>query len=266
MSKQRQLNCGSNITINILQDVPEVAPLSVDAQKALSDIIARFDAGAAQKVKDIEATTNHDVKAVEYYLKDAFAASGSAELLRVAEFLHFACTSEDINNLAYALMVKGAREGVMAPAMNKVIDSIAQIGETLADAPMMSRTHGQPATPTTMGKEFANFAYRLGRQLKQFNAVEIAGKFNGAVGNFNAHVVAYPSLGACGWVGLGRQLVEGQLGLRYNPYSTQVRSCHGSVSGAVTQLPLQHAGAVLHFLRQNRRTLRWLVPELMRNS
>ena len=199
--------------------------LSSDAQKALADIVSAFDAGAAQKVKDIEATTNHDVKAVEYYLKDAFAASGSAELARVAEFLHFACTSEDVNNLAYALMVQHARREVMAPTMARVIDSIAGIGAELADAPMMARTHGQPATPTTMGKEFANHAYRLGRQLRQFNAVEVAGKFNGAVGNFNAHVVAYPALGSAGWVNLAKTLVEGHLGLAYNPYSTQIE-CH----------------------------------------
>jgi hypothetical protein len=205
-------------------DIPEVPPLSAAAQAALSDIVGRFDAAAAQKVKDIEATTNHDVKAVEYYLKDAFAASGVAELAAASEFLHFACTSEDVNNLAYALMVRNARAEVMLPTMARVVDAIGGLGEALADAPLMSRTHGQPATPTTMGKELANFAYRLGRQARQFGAVEIAGKFNGAVGNFNAHVVAYPRLGGAGWVGLARRLVERHLGLAYNPYSTQVRA------------------------------------------
>jgi len=200
--------------------VPEVAPLSPAAAKAIADIVANFDATAAARVKEIEATTNHDVKAVEYYLKEAFASSaGGAELAQAAEFLHFACTSEDVNNLAYALMVRDARDAVLLPAMKGVIAACVGMAESLAAVPMLSRTHGQAATPTTMGKEWANWAARLAAAAADLKSVRILGKFNGAVGSFNAHAVAYPGLD---WEAAARGLVEGRLGLTYNPYSTQI--------------------------------------------
>jgi len=200
--------------------VPEVAPLSAAAAAALDAITAGFDLAAAARVKAIEATTNHDVKAVEYWLKDAVAASGQRELGRVSEFLHFACTSEDVNNLAYALMVGEARREVLLPAMLALVARCADAAEALADVPLLSRTHGQPATPTTMGKEWANFAFRLARQAAQVRDVPLLGKFNGAVGSFNAHVCAYPA--GVDWPAAARDLVERRLGLAYNPYSTQI--------------------------------------------
>ena len=199
--------------------VSEVPRLDAAAEAALDAIVARFDVRAAERVKAIEATTNHDVKAVEYYLKEAFSASGSPALLAASEFLHFAATSEDVNNLAYALMVKGARDEVLLPAATRLLRAVVGVAEAQADAPMLSRTHGQPATPTTMGKEWANWAHRLGRQAAALGAVPAMGKFNGAVGNFNAHAVAYPGVD---WPGAARALVEGRLGLRYQAYSTQI--------------------------------------------
>ena len=208
--------------------VPEAAPLSAPAASALDAIVRGFDVAAAARVKAIEATTNHDVKAVEYWLKEAVAASGQRELGALSEFLHFACTSEDVNNLAYALMVGEARRDVLLPAMLALVARCADAAEALADVPMLSRTHGQPATPTTMGKEWANFAFRLARQAAQVRDVPLLGKFNGAVGSFNAHVCAYPApapggaAGGVDWPAAARELVERRLGLAYNPYSTQI--------------------------------------------
>ena len=197
----------------------ELPRFDAAAEAALDAIARGFDVRAAERVKAIEATTNHDVKAVEYYLKEAFAASGNAQLAAAAEFLHFAATSEDVNNLAYARMVQGARDDVLVPAMTALLASVVERAEALADVPMLSRTHGQAATPTTMGKEWANWAHRLARQLAAIKAVPALGKFNGAVGSFNAHLCAYPSVD---WPAAARELVEARLGLAYQPYSTQI--------------------------------------------
>ena len=197
----------------------ELPRFDAAAERVLADIVAQFGLAAAERVKAIEATTNHDVKAVEYYLKEAFAASGNAQLAAAAEFLHFAATSEDVNNLAYAMMVKGARDEVLVPAMTALVGSVVDRAEALADVPMLSRTHGQPATPSTMGKEWANWAHRMARQVAQLRGVPALGKFNGAVGCFNAHVSAYPALD---WPRASRELVEARLGLVYQPYSTQI--------------------------------------------
>ena len=197
--------------------VPEVPSLSSDATRFLDDLVTDFAEGDAQRVKEIERTTNHDVKAVEYFLKEKVSAH--AELAGVSEFIHFACTSEDINNLSYALMLQRARKDVVLPAMDSVIDGLRDVAHKHAAVPMLARTHGQPATPTTMGKEMANFAFRLGRQRKQFAAVDIMGKFNGAVGNLNAHAVAYPEID---WRELSESFVEDSLGLVHNPYTTQI--------------------------------------------
>ena len=212
--------------------VPEVAALSPGAAAALEDIAASFGLEGARRVKEIEATTNHDVKAVEYYVKEQLAASADAELSApgLAEFTHFACTSEDINNLAYGTLLTRAREDVLLPAMDEVIATVAAAAGRYADIPMLARTHGQSATPTTVGKELANFAHRLARQRDQVAAVPVFGKVNGAVGNFNAHVVAYPPAGDAGvpegdavdWPAFARAFVEGRLGLRHNDYTTQI--------------------------------------------
>ena len=202
--------------------VPEVAPLSPAAVRALDAIAGDFSVADAERVKAIERQTNHDVKAVEYFLKERFAAAagtGAGELARVSEFLHFACTSEDVNNLAYALMVGDARREHVLPQMHALVAQLADGAEQMADVPMLSRTHGQPATPTTMGKEWANFAFRLARQARLVADVPLLGKFNGAVGSFNAHAVAYPDVD---WPAAAAQLVEARLGLAYNPFSTQI--------------------------------------------
>ncbi|NLO79656.1 MAG: adenylosuccinate lyase [Xanthomonadaceae bacterium] len=196
--------------------IPELPPLSDAAKAYLADIVERFDEAAAARVKEIERTTNHDVKAVEYYLKERLA--GHEELAPLIEFTHFACTSEDINNLSYALMLQRGRDEVLLPLLDDIIAQLRGLAHQYADAPMLSRTHGQPASPTTMGKEIANVVYRLQRQRRQLAAVEILGKINGAVGNYNAHLSAYPDVD---WPSLARQLVEG-LGLAWNPYTTQI--------------------------------------------
>jgi adenylosuccinate lyase len=196
--------------------IAEVPPLSAGARDALDRIVSEFSVEGAERVKTIERTTNHDVKAVEYFLKEKIA--GHAELEAVSEFIHFACTSEDINNLAYGLMIREARDAVLVPEMHKVIGAIGQKAQDYAAQPMLSRTHGQPATPSTMGKEFANVAVRLARQARQAEAVEILGKVNGAVGNYNAHQVAYPEVD---WPAFSRRFVESQ-GLVFNPYTTQI--------------------------------------------
>lgn len=197
-------------------EIKEVPPFSPEALEVLERIVSGFSADDAQRVKDIERTTNHDVKAVEYFLKEKIATN--KELNAVSEFIHFACTSEDINNLSYALMVLEARNEVMLPMMRKLTAAIAQRAQEYASQPMLSRTHGQPATPSTMGKEFANVAVRLDRQVKQMAQVELLGKINGAVGNYNAHTVAYPQVN---WPAFGQRFVE-SLGLTFNPFTTQI--------------------------------------------
>ena len=196
--------------------IAEVPALSAGASALLDAIVDDFSEADAELVKDIERTTNHDVKAVEYFIKDKFA--GNAELEAISEFVHFTCTSEDINNLAHGLMLSQGREIALLPLANIICDGIATLAVEFADVPMLSRTHGQTASPTTVGKELANVAYRLGRQLKQIEGVALLGKINGAVGNYNAHLCAYPDLD---WEALARGFVEG-LGLTWNPYTTQI--------------------------------------------
>ncbi|MEI6354674.1 MAG: adenylosuccinate lyase [Methylococcus sp.] len=194
----------------------EVPVLSTEAAQVLNLLVTEFSVEDAERVKEIERTTNHDVKAVEYFLKEKI--KGHQELENISEFIHFACTSEDINNLAYALMVKAARDEVMLPAMARLLSDLIDKAHDYAGQPMLSRTHGQPATPSTVGKEFANVAARLKRQLQQIEKVDILGKINGAVGNYNAHQVAYPDID---WPLFGRRFVE-SLGLSFNPYTTQI--------------------------------------------
>ncbi|MDY0136751.1 MAG: adenylosuccinate lyase [Thiomicrospira sp.] len=196
--------------------IPEVPKFSTQATAHLLKLVNEFSIEMAQRVKEIERTTNHDVKAVEYLIKEHLAHI--PELHAVNEFVHFACTSEDINNLAYALMLKDAREQTLVPEMQKLVDKIAEQAETMAGIPMLSRTHGQPASPTTVGKEFANVAYRLQRQIKQLMNVQLLGKINGATGNYNAHLAAYPNLN---WYELSEQFVQ-SLGLGWNPYTIQI--------------------------------------------
>ena len=196
-------------------NILEVPEFSNQTTMALEEIACLFDEDDAQWIKTKERTTNHDVKAVEYFLKDK--AAGIPELQAVNEFIHFACTSEDINNLSHGLMLKAGRD-IVLEQMNAVYQAIRQLAHNFADMPMLSRTHGQTASPTTLGKEMANVAYRLGRQIKQIESVEILGKINGAVGNYNAHYSAYPNLD---WQSIAQQFVEG-LGLQFNPYTTQI--------------------------------------------
>ncbi|MBT4238454.1 adenylosuccinate lyase [Oceanospirillaceae bacterium] len=196
--------------------ITEVSPLSAKANALLEYLIESFNETAAQRVKDIESTTNHDVKAVEYYIKEQF--KDNAELLAVNEYVHFACTSEDINNLAHGLMLKQGLEQVMLPAMQNVLSQIKQLAYDHQSQPMLSRTHGQTASPSTMGKEMANVAARLERQLKQIKTMELLGKINGAVGNYNAHYSAYPEID---WQANAQTFVE-SLGLTWNPYTTQI--------------------------------------------
>jgi len=193
----------------------EISSFSDAANQLLNTIVSDFSEADAQRVKDIEKTTNHDVKAVEYLLKEKIA--GNAELEKVSEFIHFACTSEDINNLSYALMLKEGRE-VITAQIDDCISAIKKIAIDTADQPMLSRTHGQSATPTTTGKEFANVAARLLRQQAQLQSVVLLGKINGAVGNYNAHAVAYPDVD---WAGFAKDFVE-SLGLQWNPYTIQI--------------------------------------------
>jgi len=194
----------------------EIPPLSPHAQTILNDLIENFSEQDAQRIKHIENGINHDVKAVEYFLKERIA--GNAELAALSEFLHFGCTSEDINNLAYALMLQAARAQFVLPALDELLTLLKELAHTYADQPMLSRTHGQPATPTTVGKEFANVIARLKRQSEQLVTTPLLGKFNGASGNYNAFVVAYPEID---WQQLSNQFVC-QLGLFWNPYTTQI--------------------------------------------
>ncbi|XZG71572.1 adenylosuccinate lyase [Chitinibacteraceae bacterium HSL-7] len=196
--------------------IAEIAPFSASTVAELDLAVSQFSTEHALEVKTIERTTNHDVKAVEYWLKERL--SGNTEVSNASEFIHFACTSEDINNLSHALMLKAARETVLVPQLRGIITALKGFAHDLADAPMMSRTHGQPATPTTMGKEIANVTYRLERQLKRLEAVELLGKINGAVGNYNAHLSAYPEFD---WENFCRRFVE-SLGITFNPYTIQI--------------------------------------------
>lgn len=197
--------------------IVEVPPFDEAVLAEIDDVIAGFSLDDAAAVKAIEATTNHDVKAIEYWLKERFA--GVPAVSAVSEFIHFACTSEDINNLSHALMLREARDEVLLPKLAEVSDKLRSLAHELAAVPMMSRTHGQPATPTTLGKEVANVLYRLERQAKQLSAQEFLGKINGAVGNYNAHMVAYPDVD---WEGHCRRFVEEDLGLTFNPYTIQI--------------------------------------------
>ncbi|QSE44902.1 adenylosuccinate lyase [Acinetobacter johnsonii] len=196
-------------------EITEVPDFSAETNATLDAIVADFSESDANRIKDIERTTNHDVKAVEYFLKEKI--EGIEELKNAGEFIHFACTSEDINNLSHALMLKSGRD-VLVASMQQIIDSIVALAEKHADQPMLSRTHGQTASPTTLGKEMANVAYRLARQIKQFKQVELLGKINGAVGNYNAHLSAYPDIN---WPAHSQAFVE-SLGLSFNPYTTQI--------------------------------------------
>ena len=197
-------------------DVSEVPPFSEHANALLDGIVSGFSEQDAQRIKNIERTTNHDVKAVEYFIKEKIAGNG--ELEAVSEFVHFACTSEDINNLSHALMLRDGRGEVLLPEADSVIDAIRELAHRLADKPMLSRTHGQPASPTTLGKEMANFVHRLERQRSQIAGVNLLGKINGAVGNYNAHLSAYPEVD---WPAFSRAFVE-NLGITWNPYTTQI--------------------------------------------
>ena len=197
--------------------IPEIAPFSEQANALLDNLVDDFQLSHAERIKEIEKTTNHDVKAVEYLLKEQVA--GLPELQAVNEFIHFACTSEDINNLSHALMLRSGRDEVLLPLMRRIADEIRSLAVQFADVPMLSRTHGQPASPTTLGKELANVVYRLERQIAQVEAIPLLGKINGAVGNYNAHLSAYPQLD---WEANARDFIEQTLGLTFNPYTTQI--------------------------------------------
>lgn len=198
------------------KSVEEVPALSTEANALLNSIVDNFSTDDAQAIKDIEATTNHDVKAVEYFIKQRIETN--AELAKITEFVHFACTSEDINNLSHALMLKAGRDDVVVPYMEKVSNAITALAHEHAELPMLSRTHGQTASPTTLGKEMANVAARMRRQIAQIKKIEILGKMNGAVGNYNAHISAYPEID---WAENAESFITG-LGLEFNPYTTQI--------------------------------------------
>jgi adenylosuccinate lyase len=194
----------------------EIAPFSAATVAELDDVIAAFSVADGEAVKAIEATTNHDVKAMEYWLKERLGHN--VEVMKVTEFIHFGCTSEDINNVSHALMLRDGRDTVLLPALDKIIARLVELAHQLADLPMLARTHGQPASPTTLGKEMANVVYRLRRVRKSIASVELTAKFNGAVGNYNAHLSAYPEFD---WEGFNGRFVE-SLGLTFNPYTIQI--------------------------------------------
>lgn len=196
--------------------ITEAPKLSEEADAALNNLVAEFSLADAERIKTIERTTNHDVKAVEYFIKEKIA--DTPELQAITEFVHFACTSEDINNLSHGLMLREGLDLGLIPGMQKVIDKLADLAQEHAEQPMLSRTHGQTASPTTVGKELANVVYRLRRQLNQIKGVEILGKINGAVGNYNAHLSAYPGID---WAANAEAFVT-SLGLDWNPYTTQI--------------------------------------------
>ena len=201
--------------------IAEVPPFSASAKATLAKIANAFSVEDAARVKEIERSTNHDVKAVEYWLKERFR--DDAELSRVSEFLHFACTSEDINNLAYGIAQNDARQELLLPLLESIVTDLRELAHGHAEVPMLARTHGQAATPTTLGKEFANVVARLERQITAFSRMPIKGKINGAVGNYNAHIVAYPEVD---WEKLAARTVAG-LGLEFNPYTTQIEPHDG---------------------------------------
>lgn len=196
--------------------ITEVPALSAEASELLDSIETGFSVDDAQRVKDIERTTNHDVKAVEYFLKEKIA--GNAELEAISEFIHFACTSEDINNLSHALMLSEGRDQVLLKQMDEIIEKMKALALDYAEQPMLSKTHGQPASPTTMGKELANVVYRLQKQRAQVASVELLGKINGAVGNYNAHLSAYPDVN---WAEFAEKFIQ-SLGIDFNPYTIQI--------------------------------------------
>lgn len=198
------------------KELAEIAPFNAETIQELDTAITNFSEEDASQVKAIEARTNHDVKALEYWLKEKF--DGNPEIKKASEFIHFACTSEDINNLSHGLMLKTSRDSVMLPFLNNLIARLSELAHQLSNQPMLSRTHGQTASPTTMGKELANVVYRLQRQQKQLKTNEVLGKINGAVGNFNAHLSAYPHFD---WEGFAKHFVE-SLGLTYNPMTIQI--------------------------------------------
>jgi len=210
--------------------IVEVGPFAASTRQFLTTLAGEFSLHDAERIKAIEATTNHDVKAVEYFIKEKIG--DHAQLAQAKEFVHFACTSEDINNLAYALMLRDARDGVLLHTLDKVTATLRQMAHALAGTPMLSRTHGQTASPTTLGKEIANVVARLTRQREQIAAVRLTGKINGAVGNYNAHVIAYPEVD---WPALSRHFVEASLGLAWNPYTTQIEphDCVAELSDAI---------------------------------
>jgi adenylosuccinate lyase len=202
-----------------LADVPRISQADADFLLSLANAFTDAD---AQRIKEIEAVTNHDVKAVEYFLKEK--VSGRPDLLKASEFIHFACTSEDINNTAHGLMLRGARDTVLLPQLRKIHDALTELALANAAVPMLSRTHGQPASPTTLGKEIANIAKRLERAIAAIAAVPLLGKMNGAVGNYNAHLSAYPDFD---WEQFAREVVEQRLGLQFNPYTIQIEPHDG---------------------------------------
>ncbi|OFZ69930.1 MAG: adenylosuccinate lyase [Betaproteobacteria bacterium RBG_16_58_11] len=197
-------------------EIQEVAPFSASTIADLDALAANLNEADAQEVKEIESITNHDVKAVEYFLKKRFTQN--SEVMRVSEFIHFACTSEDINNLSHALMLKAARDTVLLPSLDKLIARLTELAHALAEQPMLARTHGQPASPTTLGKELANVVYRLRHARDRIAGVALLGKLNGAVGNYNAHLSAYPNVD---WESFAQAFVQG-MGLSFNPYTIQI--------------------------------------------
>jgi adenylosuccinate lyase len=197
--------------------LPEFSPLTEASRGYLRGLVARFSESDAQAIKDIEKTTNHDVKAVEYWLKQRFASH--PELEKAGEFVHFACTSEDINNTSHGLMLKAAREQVLLPAIDGLIGTLSGLAHNLAEIPMLSRTHGQTASPTTVGKEVANVVARLANARARIADVKLLAKMNGAVGNYNAHLSAYPDKD---WEAFSHKVIENQLGLTFNPYTIQI--------------------------------------------
>ena len=198
------------------EEMREIPPFSEEANILLNNLVDNFNKDHAERVKEIEQTTNHDVKAVEYFIKENIA--DNVELQHVAEFVHFACTSEDINNLSHALMLKEGRDEIILPALDRIQDCLTQMASDYSDIAMLARTHGQTASPTTVGKEMANVVHRLQRQINSIGAVSILGKINGAVGNYNAHLSAYPDID---WTSLSEDFIS-SLGLTFNPYTTQI--------------------------------------------
>jgi len=207
--------------ISAAPPLAEIKPLSADSVKHLDELGRDFSVEDAESVKAIESRTNHDVKAIEYWLREQLTAN--PEAVAITQFVHFACTSEDINNLCHAMMLRDSRQNVMLPAVDKLIERVLALAHEYSDLPMLSRTHGQSATPTTVGKELANFAYRLKRQRRRIEQVELPAKINGAVGNYSAHLAAYPDFD---WENFSRKFVE-QLGFVFNPYTTQIEPHDG---------------------------------------